>query len=408
MAHTTGTVTQFANSGGGAVKGLLQKVLDYVLGTIVTGEVIGAGTGIQTVFPVAFASTPVSPGQLFVNYTVGAVVYQAQDDGAGNIVGTHIATGPITYSTGVGTLTFSTPPDNLTNITGDYVAGVAGQDWKLETQRITQDDTGTDVWPSLELQEVILSNSGISGTEKVIIGMREWKEASIAAFGWDLNAYLQYTAAAHWNSNFPQTGRNNYGTKNHYLEHPVFALDDNNMTYWIYSNKQRIIISAKVSGNFETCYLGFGRRFAPPSAYPFPLLAIGSLYGDLAFTDVSNVHRFIAGPWREAATDHYGAWIVTPGNVYKNTKDVHFVPYHDQINTGDVLDQTSDSKAPLIPIYLVNETDGETYMDLDSVKLIASTGVQSEDRISEGGNFWKVFGDIFRNAYYNFLAVLEA
>jgi hypothetical protein len=288
MPLLASSVTQFNNTGGGAVKGLLQKVLDFILGTEAVGEVIGAGPG--TVFSGNLSNTPSSPGQVEIEYTQGATTYKVTDDGAGNFFGTGITTGTITYSTSAYNITFG---PSTTNVLANYIAGAAGQDWRLRLQQTSRDNLGAEEFPGEELQEVILENSGLSGQEKVIIGAREWKQPGIGAYGWDLNAYLQYTLATHWNSNFPQTGRSAYGLNNHYTEHPVFALDDDAMSFWCYSNKQRIIVIAKVSGNYEGCYLGFGRRFGAPSSYPFPLLAIGSLFGDLAFTDVSTDHRFI-------------------------------------------------------------------------------------------------------------------
>ena len=124
----------------------MTALLNWVLGTEVTGESLGTPNGVLTTFSGTLANSPVGLGRFVVTYTIGATVYTATDDGAGNIAGTHITSGSITYSTGAYSLTFSTAPDNGSALTGDYIYGTAGLDWRQELNRNTRSkaDPGYD------------------------------------------------------------------------------------------------------------------------------------------------------------------------------------------------------------------------------------------------------------------------
>jgi len=404
MATTSGSVSVFDGASG-----LMRTILNYIGGTSVTGEIIGAGTGSQTVFAGSLVNSPVSAGQCFFRYTVGAVEYTASTDGAGVVTGTHLLLGSVTYASGAYSLTFSTAPDGSTNVLSDHVYGVAGQDWKIELDQRTRNAAGSEIWPSGAPKEVIISNTGLSGDEKVIVGIREFEYVAQAAYGWNLNSYLFWETGTAWNASQAQHQRTAYNSDwNTYNEHPTFPVVDDTIAYWIYSNKQRIIIVAKVSSRYESLYLGYGRRFGAPSEYPFSLCAIGSIFGERIAASNDDQHAFIAGPYRQTGQDNYGAFIVSPGNAYKFPGDIYFLPYHDHFDAaGGAPDKTSDTKIPLFPCYLMNEPEGEVYMDLDGVYLIANQNMQSEDVVQIGGTDYRVFQDVFRAQYYNYMAIKE-
>lgn len=86
----------------------------------VVDESIGSPNGSQTVFNFTLATTPILPGSITVDYTIGSTAYEGIDNGSGAITGTNISSGSIDYSTGVGSITFSTAPDNATALTATY------------------------------------------------------------------------------------------------------------------------------------------------------------------------------------------------------------------------------------------------------------------------------------------------
>lgn len=397
----------------------MTALLNWVLGTEVTGESLGTPNGVLTTFSGTLANSPVGLGRFVVTYTIGATVYTATDDGAGNIAGTHITSGSITYSTGAYSLTFSTAPDNGSALTGDYIYGTAGLDWRQELNRNTRSkaDPGYDEPFGSDCKEVVLSNTGLSGVESVIIGIREWKYPGGGAYGWDMNGYLSFQAGSglEWNQNYGDHGRNSYdATWEHYDEHPVLPLLDGTIYYWFYANQERIVVVAKVSSNYESAYLGFGRRFGNPSDYPYPLCVIGSIHGNYAYSSTVDRHKFIIGQYNIESYIYKG-WIVAPDNRYllrAGTGDDDYAkcaPYDDFEDDGTV-DFAESGEALMTPAYVrQNETDqSELYMDLDGVMHAMADGLQSEDTLSFDGDTYRVFQNIFRTDYYEFMAVKEA
>ena len=401
MAHTSGTVSAFSGSNG-----LLQKLLDFVLGTIVVGESWGSCDGSKTAFSGTAAHHPVAPGRLTVHYTIGGTSYAATDDGAGEISGDHVSSGAINYASGEWSMTFDTAPDNGSALTADYVWGEPGRDWVALENRPTRDNGSNEPFGS-DCREVILQNTGLSGRENIMIGIREWEYTTKSAAGWDLNGYLWHTAGMAWNANYIDHGRTGYDTTwQHYDYHPMLPLIDGTMYYWFYSNRQRIVVVVKVKSNYESAYLGFGRRFSPPSDYPYPLAVIGCLYGNRMHSDDGYEHAYIANPYYQ-----YCNWVISPANKFRigtnsgngcRTSVYDFAP-----GTKAVCHRTSTDKVLLTPVYMYDARDGDVYFDLDGVLKTVGGDVQSEDTVTEGTKTYRVFQNIHRNAWHQFMAIRE-
>lgn len=94
------------------------------IGTIVTNEIVGAGTGSLTTFTHTCSDVPIVKTSPVISYTVSSVTHTATADVNGVITGTDIntsLTNSINYTTGALTLNFTTAPDNSTNVTINYV-----------------------------------------------------------------------------------------------------------------------------------------------------------------------------------------------------------------------------------------------------------------------------------------------
>jgi Major capsid protein Gp23 len=87
----------------------------------IDGEIVGAGTGIQTTFNYTSKWIPVVPSTVKISATVGGSAVVAVDDGSGNLTGSGIAAGStINYQTGAIHLIFSVAPDASTNVVAVY------------------------------------------------------------------------------------------------------------------------------------------------------------------------------------------------------------------------------------------------------------------------------------------------
>ncbi len=88
-------------------------------------ESLYVGNGSVTVFSgQSLDAPPILPRSVLLAFSVGGNDVVAYDDGAGNIVGSQIASGTINYETGAVDLTTTTAPDNATSILAQYTSAL--------------------------------------------------------------------------------------------------------------------------------------------------------------------------------------------------------------------------------------------------------------------------------------------
>lgn len=317
-----------------------------------------------------------------------------------------------------GTVTKFSGPNGLLQALLNFVTGdplTPGRDWTL----LSSENTKNNVLPYSEpfgagCRQVILKNTGISKEESVIIGIREWYYKVKAAHGWDLNGYLYHQDGLDWNLSRVHHGCTAYdATWHHYTQHPMIPLIDDTMYYWFYSNPRRIIVVVKVQSNYESVYLGFGRRFGNPSDYPTPLAVIGSTFGNRTFTDTSGAHNFIIAP--NYFRDHFQHWIVDPSNAYRICQG--YQTYAERgaviIPRGDYNDRDTIKRTPagdnlITPCYVAQPVQNDLFMDLDGVYHVVGNGVQSEDTVKWSGGTLRVFQNVFRTTHFDFMGIDES
>jgi hypothetical protein len=404
-AFTSGSVSAFAGTNG-----LRKALLDWCVGTAVASEAL---TGGGTSWGGTLSTTPVATGSLEVSYTIGGSPYTAQDDGAGNIVGTYITSGSITYSTGVYSITFSS---SATGVTADYTSGNPGLDWDILMERDTVNDTGLEnPFSGSEHKEVILRNRGLSGQEQVIVGLREWEYPGGNAYGWNLNVYTYFSEGMEWNANSVNHGRDAYNsTWNTWTELPTIPFVDDTIYYWFFSNRQRIVVVAKVQSNYESCYLGFGRRYSAPSKYGYPLVCKGSIYGTNNYSVTNDQRTGLArNDWDE---DGYPLMVVNPGGEYVDSHGLtvwengcKLLPMSVWDDSDVLIAAPTTGKVWAMPTMIARPSTNSLFMDLDGVVSLVGTGIQSEDLIrdNENGKKYLVFPDVYRSGHADFFGVVS-
>lgn len=270
-----------------------------------------------------------------------------------------------------------------------------GLDWIVEDLSYTKNDTGLVEPFGSDCGQMVLSNTGISGTEKIVIGVRVWKLATSAVYGWDLNCYPAWVPGQLWNGNASWHGQTTYdATYNHFSTYPCITLMDAAMTYWFFSNKQRIIVIVKTGSSYQCCYLGYGNRLGSPSEYPCPVMALGCSVGNLAHSDQSATHRwflnppafFFNTPAGEARTP---LWI--PGASYWNFP----------VNPGEIV---GVGGTLLNACYAAISTLG-TLLTFDGVRHIVNPNLQAEDTFTANKKQWFVTQNNHRITMYDFMAI---
>jgi len=397
----TGTVPQYNGASG-----LLDTLLTFVLGTEVAAEVIATAANVNT----TLASFPVAKGRLVVDYTISAVSYQATDDGSGNVVGTLVASGTIDYETGDIVITFTGTPTG--DVTADYIYGTPGQDWKQEFKRNTTDNGSPPTEPfGSDCKEVILTSKGISGQEFVCIGIREWEYPAQNAYGWDLNGYTWYNDDMDWNASSADHGMDEYDSDwGHWDKIPTLPLLDDTMTYWFFANRQRIVVIVKNSAQYDQCYLGFGRRFANPSDYHYPLVVFGSLSGNYNYAahpsmqlGIHDTHYASGWGYPKMCVGPGGIWSRGSGGDYQTTM-IMVQPRQNWADDGTIAPSIA-GRVMMTPVYLCKRFYDQAYMDLDGVHCVIGTGVQAEDTIRKGMRNSIIFPNVFNTAYHDNVAI---
>lgn len=398
-------------------KGVLQKVIDFVTTNKFTHN-LGTGNGSTTNFAVTLSNTTVAKGQCRVKVKIATIVYDIWDNGNGAFVHPLISSGTINYATGEVDITFTIAPDNAYVMVILYTTGADGRDWLLMVEQNTKNNAGTpaDAFSGQLLKEVVLKNSGPSFLETIVVGLREWKHTT-PIYGWNLVIHKiwgesqETMSPPRWNGNSAEHAQTSYdGTTNNWSQLPMIPFDDNVMTYWIYSNKRRIIVVIKVSATvYVSIYLGQGIRFASPSRYALPSIAIGNSAGNTLFSSTASTFVFIANPPNGIQIKNW--MLLLPDNTFLNNSlgshSKYMLPEVTQ--TGSLEKANNNTDHILYPLYAFeNEPIQQLLFQIDGVYLVPGTGLASEDTISQGGNTYRVFQNVFRTSQYDYMCVLES
>lgn len=306
----------------------------------------------------------------------------------------------------------------------DYITGDAltvGRDWCTLSVQNTKDNVGGEPFGS-DCKEYIVKNTGISGSESIIIGIREWKYVVGGAYGWDLNCYTSWDGGT-WNVNTGSHGQTTYNdTWERWTNHPHVPLLDGSMDYWIFSNSQRVIVIVKTGAYYQSCYLGYGYRLGTPSEYSYPTMAIGSMYGNGLYSDETNYHHYFAKPYiygvgNELGSDGCAAFVCGTDNLFSSIVssygNLRFIPSHgDMFGTStlllyyEFLDEPSanlNGDIMMNPIYV--KMNGDVLCCLDGVVHTPNASLSSEDTIDDGTDEWLVVPDVYRTTYTDFIAI---
>jgi len=314
-----------------------------------------------------------------------------------------------------GTVTTFSGATGLLQALLDWLAGPAvSLGWTVKYKRNSRDSSKTawtEPWGSL-CQECILHNIGITGTENVLIGIREWIYEAGASNAWDLNGYTTYVDDQFWNISGDQHLRTTYdATWEHYTRLPMLPLIDDTMYYWFFADEQRIIVVAKVQSNYESAYMGFGDRFGSPTDFPYPLIIKGSAFGNLAFSSTSGYHHSMVDNMQGTTNAHvYSSLVCKPDNSWSTTLfslDAIFHPMRYWTATGIISETPTHKEVLVSPVSVIDQASQAVLSEMDQVIHIAGVGVQSEDEIDGPNKLrYKIFQNVFRTEYNDFFGVV--
>lgn len=246
-----------------------------------------------------------------------------------------------------------------------------GQRWTVMRDNV---ESGYD-------RNLILRGPGLAGTEQIFVLIGLYKSVGSDYYNWEIRGATGYNAGDTW-INQPGISPAAY-----------FTLWNSATPYWFVGNGRRVIVAAKISTTYVSCYGGLIIPHALPSEYPYPLF-IGGNHRTQAIrwsdatpnnkcywsgvynsdTSASGFLRLPGGAWQGCGAHSNGS--DTAASVAAAVKQWPYA--HDQENTERVFGSTTEYS--LFPIVLYSSTlGGNMYGEFDGVYHISGFANASEN-----------------------------
>ena len=284
-------------------------------------------------------------------------------------------------------------------------SGTSGKDWTVEHNDQSRDNDGTTSSYGSTYKEYILSNTGLSGNENILIGMREYLYVSENLYGWELNGYT--SVPTYWNSNaLSSHGHSSFdSTRKHWDDLPTLQLFDNSMEYWFYSTSEFVFVSVRVSTSYYQCYLGNFVRYGSPGSYPYPLYIAGSSVGNVDYQVGGN------GPVRPSDdSDEPTCFAVGPDGTFYSGADLFAYPMQGDTDVVSISDTTGGAALLMPPI--LRATNGAVYLTLgqlfNTVVYRKTNALSEMTYLDEDNHKFRVFAQGKNDYDYDFLGSYEA
>ena len=362
-------------------------------------EVLANANGSTKTFSYTVQNTPIHPYSIRIHFKIGNTDYYAYDNGSGSITGSGISSGTVNYTNGTISITFSTAPDSNTQITIDYLTPYEeGRDYTIDTflgyvkflstGRVSS-GSNVDYYYNFRPERVDLRNTGTSGEEDIFFVL------SVNPVSNESQGYLVFNLY----TNFVNGSYVDYTGD---LAIVFWGL--NSIDYWIFSNKNRIIFVAKSGNYYSSGYIGNVIRFAPPSEYKYPIVAVASHNLSVSYDDVQDTTRAFL-----CAKSYYYKDVVNSikkSDYNPNTyNDANQVPYFRNYGK-DLLawNYPPDVKKAIFQMALI-PTRLSVCGFYDGVYVVMDNTLRAEDRVvDENNNSYLVIPDVFRtNTVYYYL-----
>lgn len=385
MSVSIGTATDYQN--------LLDELDEFLTGTgqALTPSFVGTGNG----------TIDAHGGSAGVAETITVTFTSATAFGVVGSVSGSLGTGV------VGTL-FTSTKANLT-ITAGSTAFVATDAFTFAV---------TPPWTSKRRTagtEMIWQAPGNGGLDQILVGAQVFSNVSADYFNWRLGGFTAFDSALAFNM---QAGY--VGGPGQIANSPVLPLWNSTIPYWFIANGRRVIVIAKISTVYVSCYLGFLASYMAPGSFPYPLVVAGSMAWEgaepaanstswrwsfsgpemAAFpigrltvltkdSDSVLLLRLISGVWRgfsSAATMTFGAiWPYGWVSGWDWRPDL-------------------DGGYSLLPIVLMDGTPN-VFGELEGVKAMTGFSQSVENTVTVGGVSYLVVQNTFRNTAQDYFAV---
>lgn len=298
------------------------------------------------------------------------------------------------------------------NITAVNGAGTYGEVYAVELRRAPGG-------PNAAYSQYLWMAPGNDGTSEVYVGVHALRRTDVDYYDWEVLAFDGYTAGLNARQ---QPGKQGF------LWMPLW---NSSIPYWFVCDGRRVVVVAKVSTNYEACYLGLYDPFFTPAQLPYPICLGGSLaipsssfywnstllkwstvddghnlfpHSDRNYStayDVSAICyqmrlRSLAGAWIGAAAKAQGVRDWTP-----RASEAFLWPECGDFN---LLDVNHDGGYALLPILML-AGEPNPMGQLSGVFAVTGQGAGAEDIVTVGGVAHLLVPNVNRTTRQDWLAL---
>jgi len=281
----------------------------------------------------------------------------------------------------------------------------------------------TPPWTSLRRtsgSEMIWQAPGNGGLDQIIVGAKVFSDVGADYYNWRLGGFIAF------DSLLPFTQQSGYvGGPSQSIPSPVLNLWNSSIPYWIIANGRRVIVIAKVSTVYVSCYLGLINSYMSPGAFPYPLAVGGSMAWDftIASEPASNSVNWrwsysgaeltnFAKPKGSISTPQGSTMrLRLPSGSWQGFSSSSNETQYGRVSPYSNIDQTSsdiranlDGGYTLFPATIWDITPNQ-YGELDGVFDVTGFQQSSENTITIGGIQHLVVQDVFRTSKSSYFAV---
>ena len=276
-------------------------------------------------------------------------------------------------------------------------------------------------WTSLRRNagvEMIWQAPGAGGLDEIIVGAQVFSDVTGDYYNWRLGGFQAFDAGSAFDQ---QAGYVGGASQAH--PSPVLPLWDSTIPFWFIANGRRVIVIAKISATYMSCYLGFMEPYMAPGSFPYPLIVGGSLAFAAAEPGVGSPNW----RWSYAGTEMRSFPIPVPLNLGADADSSLRLRLPSGVWRGfstSAADPTYGKVWPygwvhipawdwrpnldggysMLPILLCDNTPN-VYGELDGVYALTGFSQGAENTITIGGVTYLVVQNTFRNTKSDFFAV---
>lgn len=265
--------------------------------------------------------------------------------------------------------------------------------------------------------ELYLRGPGAGAGRQVFVNIQTFSNVPNAAYGWKIRGATAYDVSLGFDAQENVSPEIFYNTWQF------------SMPYWFYANDRRFIVVARVSSSDVSCYCGFFLPFATPDEYAQPLY-VGANYPILEQHDIENTrNRMIADPGSDTAyfltrggstwrgvTNHLNA--TTAISIQGGERSVLWPfrtpradsnPDDNDWNNNGISDlrPNLNGELPLWTVHIINPEDRILMGALDGVYAAPGFNRTSQQVLTQGGQTFRIFQNIFRTTDRDFMGIEE-